>query len=61
MPLLGRFSDDPEAYAYLPESVRSFPAPLGFAEKMDRAAGFEGIRYTVLAGGIIAIHSGIAG
>jgi ubiquinone/menaquinone biosynthesis C-methylase UbiE len=28
------------------------------AEKMD-AAGFERIRYTVLAGGIIAIHSGI--
>jgi ubiquinone/menaquinone biosynthesis C-methylase UbiE len=22
------------------------------------AAGFEGIRYTILAGGIIAIHSG---
>ena len=35
VPLLGRFSDDPEAYAYLPESVRSFPAPRGLAEKMD--------------------------
>jgi demethylmenaquinone methyltransferase/2-methoxy-6-polyprenyl-1,4-benzoquinol methylase len=56
VPLLGAFSSDPEAYSYLPESVRSFPNPLGLAEKMH-AAGFERIRYTVLAGGIIAIHS----
>jgi demethylmenaquinone methyltransferase/2-methoxy-6-polyprenyl-1,4-benzoquinol methylase len=60
VPLLGAFSDDPEAYSYLPESVRSFPSPLGLAEKMDQA-GFERIRYTVLAGGIIAIHSGVRG
>lgn len=57
VPLLGSFSNDPEAYSYLPESVRSFPSPGGLAEKMDRA-GFGRIRYTVLAGGIIAIHSG---
>lgn len=60
VPLLGAFSSDPEAYSYLPESVRSFPSPAGLAEKMDRA-GFERIRYTVLAGGIIAIHSGVRG
>jgi demethylmenaquinone methyltransferase / 2-methoxy-6-polyprenyl-1,4-benzoquinol methylase len=60
VPLLGSFSSDPEAYSYLPESVRSFPSPHGLAEKMDRA-GFERIRYTVLAGGIIAIHSGVKG
>ena len=35
-----RISDEPEAYSYLPESVRSFPAPRGLAEKMDRA-GFR--------------------
>lgn len=57
VPLLGAFSDDSDAYSYLPESVRSFPSPRGLAEKLDRA-GFERIRYTVLAGGIIAIHSG---
>lgn len=57
VPLLGRFAGDPEAYSYLPESVRSFPPPEGLARIMDRQ-GFEGIRYTVLAGGIIAIHSG---
>jgi demethylmenaquinone methyltransferase/2-methoxy-6-polyprenyl-1,4-benzoquinol methylase len=60
VPLLGAFSSDPEAYSYLPESVRSFPSPRGLAEKMD-AAGFDEVRYTVLAGGIIAIHSGVRG
>ncbi len=58
VPLLGTFSADPEAYSYLPQSVRSFPSPRGLAERMD-GAGFERIRYTVLAGGIIAIHSGV--
>jgi demethylmenaquinone methyltransferase / 2-methoxy-6-polyprenyl-1,4-benzoquinol methylase len=58
VPLLGSLSSEPEAYSYLPESVRSFPNPRGLAEKMDRA-GLERIRYTVLAGGIIAIHSAV--
>lgn len=57
VPALGTIAGEREAYSYLPESVRSFPSPLGLAEKMD-AAGFAGIRYSVLAGGIIAIHSG---
>src|SRR5262245_36117316 len=57
-PLLGRLSDDPEAYAYLAESVHSFPDPYGLARKLD-LAGLERIRYTVLAGGIVTIHSGI--
>jgi demethylmenaquinone methyltransferase / 2-methoxy-6-polyprenyl-1,4-benzoquinol methylase len=57
VPLLGTAAGDHDAYSYLPESVRSFPSPLGLAERMD-AAGLERIRYTVLAGGIIAIHSG---
>lgn len=60
VPLLGALSSNPEAYSYLPESVRSFPTPRGLAEKMDDA-GFKAIRYTVLGGGIIAIHSGIRG
>ena len=60
VPLLGAVAGDSEAYAYLPESVRSFPGPRGLAERMD-AAGLERIRWTVLAGGIIAIHSGTRG
>jgi len=59
VPILGTLAGDPEAYSYLPESVRSFPAPNGLAEKMD-AAGLKGIRWTVLAGGIVAIHGGTA-
>jgi demethylmenaquinone methyltransferase/2-methoxy-6-polyprenyl-1,4-benzoquinol methylase len=57
VPVLGRLTDNPEAYSYLTESVHSFPDPQGLAAKMD-AAGLERIRWTVLAGGILAIHSG---
>jgi demethylmenaquinone methyltransferase / 2-methoxy-6-polyprenyl-1,4-benzoquinol methylase len=60
-PILGRISDDPEAYEYLAESVRSFPGPRGLAERMDRSAGLEEIRYRILAGGIVTIHTGLAG
>lgn len=56
-PILGRLSANPEAYEYLAESVHSFPRPRGLAEKMD-AAGLDAIRYAVLAGGIVTIHSG---
>jgi len=59
-PVLGKLSDDPEAYSYLAESVHSFPGPQGLAEKMD-AAGLGRIRYTILAGGIVTIHSGVRG
>jgi demethylmenaquinone methyltransferase / 2-methoxy-6-polyprenyl-1,4-benzoquinol methylase len=58
VPLLGAIAGDRDAYTYLPESVKRFPAPPGLAALMD-AAGLEGIRYTILAGGIIAIHSGM--
>jgi len=57
VPLMGTLAGDRAAYSYLPESVRSFPSPRALAERMD-AAGLERIRATVLAGGIIAIHSG---
>lgn len=60
VPLLGGFSDEAEAYAYLPESVRSFPPPRELAGLMDDA-GLGAIRWTILAGGIIAIHSGVRG
>lgn len=56
VPLLGTLAGDRDAYSYLPDSVRSFPPPQGVAALMDEA-GLEGIRYTILAGGIIAIHS----
>jgi demethylmenaquinone methyltransferase / 2-methoxy-6-polyprenyl-1,4-benzoquinol methylase len=58
VPTLGALAGDRAAYSYLPESVRSFPSPEGLAAMMD-AAGLERIRWLVLAGGIIAIHSGV--
>ena len=58
VPLLGTLAGDRDAYTYLPESVKRFPPPEGLALIMDRA-GLASIRYTVLAGGIIAIHSGV--
>lgn len=58
VPLLGALSEESEAYSYLPESVRGFPSPRRLAELMDEA-GLERIRWTILAGGIIAIHSGV--
>ena len=57
VPLLGNVAGDSDAYSYLPESVRSFPAPEALAQKID-TAGFQDVRWLLLAGGIIAIHSG---
>ncbi len=58
VPLLGKLAGDSDAYSYLPESVRTFPLPTELAAKMDRA-GLERIRYSILAGGIISLHSGV--
>jgi demethylmenaquinone methyltransferase/2-methoxy-6-polyprenyl-1,4-benzoquinol methylase len=58
VPLLGRLAGDSAAYSYLPQSVRSFPPPEDLAELMH-VVGLERIRWTLLAGGIIAIHSGV--
>ncbi len=57
VPVLGRLSGDPQAYSYLPSSVRRFPRPAELAAKMS-AAGLREIRYVITAGGIIALHVG---
>jgi demethylmenaquinone methyltransferase / 2-methoxy-6-polyprenyl-1,4-benzoquinol methylase len=58
VPLLGTLAGDRDAYTYLPESVRRFPSPEGLAGLMADVR-LERIRYLLLAGGIIAIHSGV--
>jgi demethylmenaquinone methyltransferase/2-methoxy-6-polyprenyl-1,4-benzoquinol methylase len=58
VPVIGTLAGDPDAYSYLPNSVRSFPEPVALAAMMD-AGGLERIRWLLLAGGIIAIHSGV--
>ena len=58
VPLLGTLAGDREAYTYLPSSVRRFPPAHDLAELMH-SAGLREVRYVVLAGGIVAIHSGV--
>lgn len=57
VPLIGRVAGDPDAYEYLPNSVKRFPGPRDLAAKMA-AAGMTDVRWILTAGGIIAIHSG---
>jgi demethylmenaquinone methyltransferase/2-methoxy-6-polyprenyl-1,4-benzoquinol methylase len=57
VPALGRLAGDPDAYTYLPSSVRRFPGPEELAARMA-AAGLGEVRWLLTAGGIIAIHSG---
>jgi demethylmenaquinone methyltransferase / 2-methoxy-6-polyprenyl-1,4-benzoquinol methylase len=57
VPALGRAAGDPDAYTYLPSSVRRFPGPRELAERMV-AAGLTDVRWVLTAGGIIAIHGG---
>jgi demethylmenaquinone methyltransferase / 2-methoxy-6-polyprenyl-1,4-benzoquinol methylase len=57
VPLLGRFAGDPDAYSYLPSSVRRFPNARGLGAAMA-AVGMVDVRWLVTAGGIIAIHAG---
>lgn len=58
LPLIGRLvSRHSDAYDYLPESVLSFPEPEALAARM-REHGFREVGYTLLFGGICAIHAG---
>jgi len=57
VPLIGRLTGDPEAYEYLPRSVKRFPEPEALAARMA-AAGLRDVRWILTAGGIIALHSG---
>ena len=57
VPLLGRFAGDPDAYEYLPSSVRRFPDARGLGAALA-AVGLVDVRWILTAGGIIAIHRG---
>jgi demethylmenaquinone methyltransferase/2-methoxy-6-polyprenyl-1,4-benzoquinol methylase len=58
VPALGRLAGDPDAYTYLPSSVRRFPGPEGLAAAMSRA-GLHHVGWVLTAGGIIALHHGV--
>jgi demethylmenaquinone methyltransferase / 2-methoxy-6-polyprenyl-1,4-benzoquinol methylase len=57
VPALGRIAGDPEAYSYLPSSVKRFPRPEELAARMS-AVGLGELRWILTAGGIIALHAG---
>jgi len=58
IPALGRaVAGDAQAYRYLVESIRRFPAPQAFAEMMH-TAGFARVSFQRMSGGIVALHSG---
>ena len=58
LPLIGRFvSRDREAYAYLAETIRSFPTARELAAELI-AAGFEQVGYVPLTSGIVNLHVG---
>ncbi len=59
VPLLGRLLPGGEAYSYLPASVKRFPGADELAGMM-REAGFSDVRYRLLAGTIVALHTGAA-
>jgi demethylmenaquinone methyltransferase/2-methoxy-6-polyprenyl-1,4-benzoquinol methylase len=57
VPSLGRLAGDPEAYSYLPSSVKRFPEPRALAGVMA-GVGLARVRWILTAGGIIALHVG---
>jgi demethylmenaquinone methyltransferase/2-methoxy-6-polyprenyl-1,4-benzoquinol methylase len=59
VPLVGKALEGGEAYTYLPASVRRFPGPEDISRLM-REAAFGDVRYRLLAGGIVALHTGVA-
>jgi demethylmenaquinone methyltransferase/2-methoxy-6-polyprenyl-1,4-benzoquinol methylase len=58
VPLAGRVLPGGSAYTYLPASVRRFPGPEDLAGAMERA-GFSAVRWKLLGGGIVALHTAV--
>ena len=57
VPAIGKLAGDPDAYTYLPSSVRRFPAPEALGGVLA-GAGLTDVRWVLTAGGIIALHHG---
>ncbi len=52
-----RVSSDPSAYVYLAESIRAWPTQPALAERLQQA-GWTGVGWRNLTGGIVALHRG---
>jgi demethylmenaquinone methyltransferase / 2-methoxy-6-polyprenyl-1,4-benzoquinol methylase len=59
VPMLGRLLPGGGAYTYLPASVARFPSAEALAALVGRA-GFRDVRFRLLAGSIVALHTGVA-
>jgi demethylmenaquinone methyltransferase/2-methoxy-6-polyprenyl-1,4-benzoquinol methylase len=59
VPALGKVLPGGSAYTYLPASVKRFPNAETLAQLL-RDAGFGEVRFTLLAGSIVALHTGEA-
>jgi demethylmenaquinone methyltransferase/2-methoxy-6-polyprenyl-1,4-benzoquinol methylase len=57
VPVAGKILPGGAAYSYLPASVRRFPGPEDLARAMEEA-GFAGVGWRLLGGGIVALHVG---
>ncbi|HVC86506.1 MAG TPA: ubiquinone/menaquinone biosynthesis methyltransferase [Gaiellaceae bacterium] len=57
VPLLGKILPGGAAYTYLPASVKRFPDAESLARQL-RDGGFGEVRYRLLAGSIVALHTG---
>ena len=57
VPLAGKVLPGGGAYSYLPASVRRFPGPSDLAAAFGRA-GFDGVGWKLMGGGIVALHVG---
>ena len=58
VPLAGKVLPGGKAYTYLPASVRRFPGPEDLSRLMADA-GFRDIRYRLLGGGSVALHTAV--
>ena len=51
-------SSNPEAYVYLAESIRAWPDQAELARRIE-SAGWSGVRWRNLTGGIVALHAAV--
>ncbi|MGH3348766.1 MAG: demethylmenaquinone methyltransferase [Nocardioides sp.] len=58
-PMARAVSSSPDAYVYLAESIRAWPDQAGLAAQLEEA-GWSGVEWRNLSGGIVALHRGVA-
>lgn len=58
-PIARRVSSNPDAYVYLAESIRAWPAQEPLAHRIA-AAGWQRVQWRNLTGGIVCVHRGFA-